>query len=155
MRRINTSPPNKPYPGFPLFAHGDGQWAKKVNGQTYYFGIWDDPQAAVARYLEERDYLHYGLTVPSEGQTVADVLNSFRNCKHRAIEAEEITERTYHEYVAICANIVETFGRNRPAESLTFDDLDRLRTILGTDKKGKRFSPYTHKRLLTYARMVF
>ena len=36
--------PAKPYPTFPLYAHGNGQWAKKIRGQTLFFGPWADPK---------------------------------------------------------------------------------------------------------------
>ena len=42
--------PLKPTPDFPLYAHSRGQWAKKVNGKTLYYGPWDDPQGALARF---------------------------------------------------------------------------------------------------------
>ncbi len=43
--------PGKPSSDFPLFAHNNGQWAKKINSRLRYFGPWDDPQEALQRYL--------------------------------------------------------------------------------------------------------
>ena len=37
--------PSKPYPEYPLFAHVNGQWCRKINGRHYFFGCWDDPHA--------------------------------------------------------------------------------------------------------------
>lgn len=44
--------PAKPTPGFPLFPHSNGQWAKKIKGRLRYFGPWDDPMAALSRFLD-------------------------------------------------------------------------------------------------------
>jgi hypothetical protein len=42
--------PPKPTPDFPLFAHNNGQWVKKIKGKLQYFGPWADPQGALERY---------------------------------------------------------------------------------------------------------
>jgi hypothetical protein len=42
--------PAKPTPDFPLFPHGNGQWAKKFKGKLEYFGPWADPEAALATF---------------------------------------------------------------------------------------------------------
>jgi hypothetical protein len=43
--------PAKPYPEYPLYAHSNGQWAKKIHGKTHCFGPWSDPQAALQKWL--------------------------------------------------------------------------------------------------------
>jgi hypothetical protein len=46
--------PEKPFPEFPLFAHSNGQWAKKIKGRVYYFGPWSDYEKALRQF---NDYL--------------------------------------------------------------------------------------------------
>jgi hypothetical protein len=59
-RRSNSDKPAKPYPDFLLSAHDAGIWAKRIRGKLYYFGPWDDPDAALASYLARKDELHAG-----------------------------------------------------------------------------------------------
>jgi hypothetical protein len=46
---------DKPSKSFPLFACGNGQWAKKIEGQQYYFGTWADPYAALREWEYQKD----------------------------------------------------------------------------------------------------
>ena len=79
--------PKKPYPDFPLFAHATGRWAKKIRGKFVYFGKWEDPAAALAKYLDERDDLHAGRTprVSRDGLTIRDLLNRFLTAKRHLV----------------------------------------------------------------------
>src|SRR5262245_15345749 len=47
---MTSTKPSKPTPDFPLYAHGNGQWAAKVDGKREYFGPWSEPLAALERY---------------------------------------------------------------------------------------------------------
>ena len=60
MNLTSSTKPAKPYADFPLTANGNGQWSKKIRGTVYYFGKWDNPDAALAKYNEEREALEAG-----------------------------------------------------------------------------------------------
>src|SRR5215470_9161818 len=104
MSRNNSTPfaspskpakPNKPYPDFPLFPHATGRWAKKISGQMHYFGPWADPDGALAKYLEQKDFLHAGRKPRevSDGITVKELCNKFLNAKRALVESGELTNR--------------------------------------------------------------
>jgi hypothetical protein len=42
--------PVKPWPSFPLYPHASGQWAKKIRGETRYFGA--DADEALKLYQQ-------------------------------------------------------------------------------------------------------
>jgi hypothetical protein len=88
----HTDKPQKPYPEFPLFPHSTKRWAKKIRGKLYYFGSWDDPNAALQKYLNERDDLYAGRkprTSP-DALTVRKLLNRFLTAKTHLVETGEI-----------------------------------------------------------------
>ncbi len=129
--------PRKPRPNFPLFPHASGQWAKKILQRIHYFGKWADPQAALEKYLAEKDDLLAGRT-PSpkggpDGPTVADLCNHFLTFKKGLLASGEIADRTFQEYFSVCQRLVTAFGKTRPIADLVGDDFQRLRERMARD----------------------
>ena len=133
MSEANPTPsgkPAKPYPEFPLFAHAAGVWAKKIRGKLHYFGPWDDPDGALAKYLEQKEALHAGRKPreSAEGTTVKLLCNQFLNHKKQLLDAGEIASRSWTEYKSACDLIVEHLGKGRLVEDVGPDDFAAPRT---------------------------
>jgi hypothetical protein len=90
---------SKPYPDFPLFPHATKRWANKIRGQMHYFGSWNDPDAALRKYLEQKDALHAGrkLREVSAGVTVEEVCNRFPIAKQALVDSGELTKRSWDD----------------------------------------------------------
>ena len=119
----------KPHKDFPLTAHRNGQWCKKVRGQIHYFGPLSDPDAALRRWLDEKDDLLAGRKPRRgrQGQEVADLVFRFLDSKKKLVESGELNPRTWGEYYDVGQIVVSTFGRRRLVEDLAGDDFEKLR----------------------------
>ncbi len=144
--------PAKPYPEFPLFPHATRRWAKKIKGRFVYFGSWDDPDAALKKYLAEKDALHAGRTpqeqVP-EG-AIRDLCNSFLRAKQDLQESGEITARTWRDYKRVTDRIVAAFGKHRLLTDLRPDDFEGLRKSI-----AKRWGPVALGNEIQRVRTIF
>ena len=131
-RKTAKRKPDKPYADFPLFAHANGLWAKKIRGKLHYFGPWVDWQAALNKYQDQRDDLHAGRTprASREGLTVRDLANRFMTAKEIQRDAGDITSRTFADYLATSRLVVDSFGKNRLVIDLAADDFEQLRKSL-------------------------
>jgi integrase len=121
--------PAKPHKDFPLFAHDTKQWAKKIRGQTRYFGHWDDPQAALETYLAEKDDLLAGRTPQARrgDATIADLVKRFKANKKGLLDSGELAPRSYGDYERECDRVTSFFGANRPVVCLSSQDFEELR----------------------------
>jgi integrase len=130
------SKPAKPRPDFPLFPHAAGVWAKKIRGKIHYFGPWDDPDAALDKYLKERDALHAGRRPreDSGGLAIKDLANRFLNAKALSRDAGEITARMWQQYKHACDLLVTHFGKGRLVQDIDPEDFATLR-----DRMSKRW----------------
>ena len=144
--------PAKPRPDFPLFPHAAGVWAKKIRGKMHYFGPWDEPDAALAKYLEQKDALHAGRKPradPGEA-TVKDAANAILNAKQAAIDAGELSPRTRREYKSACDEVVACFGKTRLLADVGPDDFAELRK-----KLAGKWGPVRLGNQIQYVRSVF
>lgn len=144
--------PKKPYAEFPLFPHATRRWAKKIRGKFYYFGPWSDPDAALTRFLAQRDYLLAGVTPPDtrEGLTVRELCNEFLTAKERKRDIGEITRRTFTDHHATCRNIIGALGRDQLVDRLQPGDFAKWR-----DKLARRVGPVTLANEIQRVRVVF
>jgi integrase len=124
--------PAKPYPDFPLTAHPSGVWCKKIKGRLFYFGPWDDPDGALAKYLEQKDALHCGKAPRPDPQvlTVKDIANLFLTAKQRAVEAGELSPRTWAYYRSTMDMLVAGFGKGKLVSTLDPQDFSGLKANL-------------------------
>lgn len=115
--------PDKPTPDFPLFAHANGAWCKKINGRHMYFGAWEDPDGALGEYMEfiRRDgNEHHRKDVV----TISLAANQFLAAKDQAVTNGQITQRTFSDYQYSLKQFTKHFGRSTDIEELGTDDLD-------------------------------
>ncbi len=146
--------PKKPAPDYPLFAHASGQWAKKIRGKLFYFGVWADPDAALKKYEEQRDDLHAGRTPRPEADpdavTVKDVANAFLVAKEDKKEAGELSPRTWAKYKEVTDLLVAELGKRRLVSDLRQSDFAALKKTM-----TKRWGPLRVADFIQHIRSVF
>jgi integrase len=126
--------PSKPRADFPLFPHDGKQWAKKVRGKLHYFGSWDNPQAALNKWLDQKDDLLAGRiprTSSGDGLTVKQLCDLAMESREAKVETGEMTKSHFDEMHATAIIVAEQFGRTTLVEQLRPEDFRKLRTILG------------------------
>jgi integrase len=143
----------KPYPEFPLTAHPTGRWCKKVRGRVIFFGKIDDPQAALDKWLKEKDELLAG-RVPREqlpeGTTLREVANAYLRHKQTLLNTGELSTRTFADNYRTCASLIEHFGKHRLLDDLRQEDFAAYRVNL-----AKRLGPVALGNSIQKTRSVF
>ena len=142
--------PEKPFDGYPMFAHASGQWAKKINGKMNYFGVWADPDAALAKYKKEIEDRRLGVNPNREGLTVGELTTAFLESKERLHESGELAERTLTDYRKVCKRVEKQFGAGAHVESLQPVHFEKLRAAL-----AKTHGPVTLSNDVIRVRSVF
>ena len=144
--------PAKPRPDFPLFPHATGRWAKKIKGKMHYFGPWADPDAALARYVEQRDDLYAGRKPRPKGGglTVKDLVNRFLIAKKARVDAGELAPGTFVDQYKACKRVVSVFGSDRLVDDLAPDDFETLRAQI-----ARTYGKLSRKVEIKRVRMLF
>ena len=126
---VSRPKPERPA-DFPLYAHGSGQWAKKVRGRLRYFGKWSDPQAALKKWNAQKTDLLAGRVPRAVGPDellLHTFLNAFLRAKKLLLEQGQIVERSWQDYLETCKRLVRVFGRETAVSHLVPEDFQRLR----------------------------
>lgn len=150
---------------FPLFPHSSGQWAKKVNGKTHYFG--KDREEALRQWNAEKDSIERGEVRTAE-LTVKEMCNQFLFAQQQRKAIGELGERTWDDYRRLCKWIAKVLGDDTAVASLRPVDFGRLRAAFATGEgrplpekprksraKKKACSPVTLFGLIQHAKVVF
>lgn len=143
---------SKPYPDFPLTAHPAGYWCKKIRGKIHYFGPLSDPDAALAKYLDQKDALHAGCKPreDTEGLTVKYLVNHFLNHKRGLVDTGELSPLTLGDYKSACDAIMASFGSSRLLADIGPDDFAKLR-----DKLAKKWGHQRLSKTIQFVRCTF
>lgn len=83
--REKLTKPGSPVPTFRYSPHATGRWAEKFRGRPRYLGPWADPDAALAKYLDQRDDLYAGRAprATGDGLTVSQTYLDLSQRRHR------------------------------------------------------------------------
>ena len=103
--------PQKPSKTFPLTAHNNGQWCKKIRGKIHFFGVWNDPQSALESYLCIATDLHAGKQPRNEilsgdSALVKNVCNKYLTRQQNRVEINEISPRWFDDCRRTVTNFV-------------------------------------------------
>ena len=106
---------------------------------TRFFGPWNDPQAAVNKWLDQKDDLLAGreARTTGEGLTVHCLVNQFLETKEALVNAGELTGRHWEDCRLTGVTLVEVFGRSRLVADLRPADFQRLRKELTKGQGGE------------------
>jgi integrase len=135
MPKASRRKPGKPYPSFPLTAHPNGQWCKKIRGKVHFFGTWVDPDAALAKYLGVAADLHAGrdpASVSSGELTVKEMGNEFLASQMERVSSGQIGGRWFEDCRRVVRHFAKHMGVSRPAAALSASDFQRYRRLLVT-----------------------
>ena len=125
--------PRKPNPSFPLTAHNNGQWCKKIRGKIHFFGVWENRQAALDHYLRVAADLHAGRE-PRDSNLAADavmvkgVCNAYLTYQFQKVQDGNIRPSSFDDCRAIVESFAKVMGPARAVSDLAASGFPKLPT---------------------------
>jgi integrase len=118
----------------------------------HYFGPWDDPTAALDKYLKEKDDLHAGRKPRPDPDTltVKALANDYLRHKQALVDAGELSPRTWRNCKEATGLLLSQFGKQRAVVNLGPDDFADLR-----NKMAKKWGPVRVRDFVQRIRSVF
>lgn len=162
-RRKARRKPAKPNPSFPLTPHNNGQWCKKIRGKIQFFGVWEDPRAALNNYLRIAADLHAEkpvrmASIHSGGPTVKEVCNHYPNHQFQKVQTDGIRASTFEDCRQVAEGFARFVGATRAVGGLTPADFQRFRVYVtqhGPTGKSKGLGLHAQSRIITIVRSIF
>lgn len=145
--------PIKPYPEFPLTPHNSGKWAKKVRGQLYYFGRWEDPDGALREWNAAKGALTAGripTTANAETIVVRDMVNKYLDRQIAKLDAGNLEPRSFMDTKNALAHFAAKVGPSRLVSDLGPNDFRVARDDYAKDK-----GPHTVNRYIRNVKAAF
>ena len=135
--------PAKPYLSFPFTPHNNGQWCKKIRGKLHFFGVWEDTDAALEKYLRVATDLHAGReprspTLSADAVTVKQICNHYLTYQHRRSQSGEIGPRWFEDCRTVLESLASFVGPGRLASDVSPDDSLRYRQKFARTGLGGR-----------------
>jgi integrase len=135
---MKNAKPARPYPEFPLFAHSNGQWCKKIKQKQWFFGVWSDADSALRKYLDEVDEIQAGrdprrsgvVQVSLDELSVADLCNLYLERQQQRATDGEITQRHFSDGLKSCELVINHFGKFMRAAALRSADFKDLKNSM-------------------------
>jgi integrase len=118
-------PPDKPRDDFPLYAHRNGCWMKKVGGIALTFGGWRNDRDGSAAELEYQDYLRKleagvaGVARKTDTHEVNYIANLFIERQRLKAVANEVGARTFGDAKVCADRFVKIVGRTTTVREMT------------------------------------
>lgn len=164
---MRPTPPPKPYPDFPLFAHSGGQWRKDVrvnrgNPLPFYFGSWkDDPRGerAMQDWLDRKDAIRAGLDkanvrVTESGLTLLEVIRKFLEAKQAQLLAGRLADETFNDYRYELQKLADFMGVTAQVAAIGPDHFAKYAAHLAS-KSGRELGPHRQAAAIRYVRAFF